>query len=75
MDHTLLKPEAGEQDIRVITTDALEYRFAAVCVNSCWISLVRKILDDASANPGGSVDAPVAAVRGGGFPVRGTSAV
>lgn len=34
MDHTVLKPEAGEREIRAVTAEALEYGFAGVCVNS-----------------------------------------
>jgi len=35
IDHTLLKPEATEEQIRTLCEEALEYQFGAVCVNSC----------------------------------------
>lgn len=38
-DHTLLKPEAGEADIRRLCTEAREHELYAVCVNSCYVSL------------------------------------
>lgn len=38
-DHTLLKPEAGENDIRRLCTEAKEHERYAVCVNSCYVSL------------------------------------
>lgn len=38
-DHTLLKPEAGENDIRRLCTEAKEHELYAVCVNSCYVSL------------------------------------
>ncbi|HXW55289.1 MAG TPA: deoxyribose-phosphate aldolase [Candidatus Cybelea sp.] len=33
IDHTLLKPEATRENIRKLCAEALEYGFAAVCVN------------------------------------------
>lgn len=50
IDHTVLKPEAGEREIRAVTAEALEYKFAGVCVNSGWIKLVRRLLDGAGKN-------------------------
>lgn len=41
IDHTLLKPEATEQDIRRICEEARQFGFASVCVNPCWTSVVR----------------------------------
>lgn len=37
IDHTLLKPEATEDDIRRLCTEAARYRFASVCVNPTWV--------------------------------------
>ena len=37
IDHTLLKPEATERDIEQLCAEALEHRFAAVCVNPAWV--------------------------------------
>ncbi len=45
IDHTLLKPEATEAQIRRLTVQAMEHHFAAVCVNPRWIGLVRTLLD------------------------------
>lgn len=39
IDHTLLKPEASETDVRRLCAEAREYGFASVCVNPTWISL------------------------------------
>jgi deoxyribose-phosphate aldolase len=33
IDHTLLKPEATQDDIRKLCEEALQYQFASVCVN------------------------------------------
>jgi deoxyribose-phosphate aldolase len=37
VDHTLLKPEASEADIRRLCEEAAQYRFASVCVNPTWV--------------------------------------
>lgn len=40
IDHTLLKPDATEEDIIKICKEAKEYNFASVCVNAYYASLV-----------------------------------
>ena len=37
VDHTLLKPEASETDIRRLCDEARQYGFASVCVNPAWV--------------------------------------
>jgi len=37
IDHTLLKPEAAEADIRRLCEEAAQYGFASVCVNPSWV--------------------------------------
>ena len=37
IDHTLLKPEATEDDIRKLCEEAARYHFASVCVNPTWV--------------------------------------
>jgi deoxyribose-phosphate aldolase len=37
IDHTLLKPEASESDIRQLCREAAEFGFASVCVNPGWV--------------------------------------
>ena len=37
IDHTLLKPEATDEDIRRLCREAAEHRFASVCVNPAWV--------------------------------------
>jgi deoxyribose-phosphate aldolase len=39
IDHTLLKPEASETDIRRLCAEARQYGFASVCVNPTWVPL------------------------------------
>lgn len=37
IDHTLLKPEATDDDIKKLCEEAARYRFASVCVNPAWV--------------------------------------
>lgn len=37
IDHTLLKPEANEADIRKLCDEAAQFGFASVCVNPTWV--------------------------------------
>src|SRR5215216_176319 len=37
IDHTLLKPEATEADIRKLCEEAVQFGFASVCVNPGWV--------------------------------------
>jgi deoxyribose-phosphate aldolase len=59
IDHTLLKPDATREDLVKICTEAKQYSFATVCVNSCNIPLVAKLLRGS----------PVKAIAVVGFPL------
>jgi deoxyribose-phosphate aldolase len=48
IDHTLLKPEATQNDIERICREALQYRFASVCVNSVFVKQVCEALRNSS---------------------------
>ncbi|GIV45712.1 MAG: deoxyribose-phosphate aldolase [Ignavibacterium sp.] len=37
IDHTLLKPDATEIEIKKLCDEAREFDFASVCVNPCWV--------------------------------------
>lgn len=37
IDHTLLKPQATAEQIDTLCDEAIEHRFAAVCVNPTWV--------------------------------------
>jgi deoxyribose-phosphate aldolase len=64
VDHTLLKPEASDADIRKLCEEAAQYRFASVCVNPTWVRA-------AACNLRGS-NVPVCTVVG--FPLGATLA-
>lgn len=44
IDHTLLKMDATETQIKQICQQAIENHFFSVCVNSCYVPLVAKLL-------------------------------
>ncbi len=49
IDHTLLKPDATEADIRKLCAEAREYGFASVCINPSWVPLAAKLLAGAKS--------------------------
>jgi deoxyribose-phosphate aldolase len=46
IDHTILKPNATEEQIRNLCAEALEFNFRSVCVNPTWVSLAASLLRD-----------------------------
>ncbi len=48
IDHTLLKPDATEADIRKLCEEARRYQFASVCVNPCHVQLCAQLLGGSS---------------------------
>jgi deoxyribose-phosphate aldolase len=44
IDHTLLKPEASQDQIEKLCREAREHGFATVCVNPCWVRLCANLL-------------------------------
>ena len=45
IDHTLLRQDATEEEIRALAEEAVRLGTASVCVNSCWTELVHGILE------------------------------
>ena len=46
IDHTALKPETTPADVEQLCKEALEYRFAAVCVNPVYVPLAARMLKE-----------------------------
>lgn len=44
IDHTLLKQNATKEQITQLCKEAMEYEFASVCVNSCWVKYCKNLL-------------------------------
>ena len=61
IDHTLLKPEATSDDIERLCGAAWEHRFAAVCVNGCWVEFCRARLEGSGVKIGTVVGFPLGA--------------
>lgn len=62
IDHTLLKPDASESDIRKLCDEAARFGFASVCVNPGWVKKASEFLRGTSV--------PVCTVIG--FPLGAT---
>jgi deoxyribose-phosphate aldolase len=45
-DHTLLKPEAKEEQVEKVCQEALKFNFASVCINPTHISLANRLLQN-----------------------------
>lgn len=63
IDHTLLKPEATQDQIKKLCQEAKQYDFASVCVNLYWVPFCKEELKDS--------DVKVCTVIG--FPLGATS--
>jgi deoxyribose-phosphate aldolase len=44
IDHTLLKPDATEEQVRKLCREARQYNFASVCVNPTHVALAARLL-------------------------------
>ena len=48
IDHTLLKPDATEEQIVKICHEAIKHNFCSVCINPYWVPLAAELLDGTS---------------------------
>src|SRR4029450_7529043 len=64
IDHPLLKPDAKRSDIEELCREAIQFKFATVCINPTWVSLASRLL----AGSGVGVCSVV------GFPLGATTA-
>lgn len=46
IDHTLLKAESTEEQIKKLCQEAIDYKFFSVCVQPSWIELCKDLLQD-----------------------------
>lgn len=46
IDHTILKPNATEEQVRKLCAEALEFNFRSVCINPTWVSLAASLLQN-----------------------------
>ncbi len=69
IDHTILKAEATEADVRQVVAEAITYKFASVCVNPCWVNLVSDLLHEAGLDDPEKTATPVFTCGCVGFPL------
>jgi deoxyribose-phosphate aldolase len=61
MDHTVLKPETVRETVARFCDEARRYRFAAVCVNPCWIAFARERLQGSGVKVAAVIGFPLGA--------------
>jgi deoxyribose-phosphate aldolase len=63
IDHTLLKPEATEADIKRLCGEAREYHFYSVCINSSYVELAAMELSGSQTKVCAVVGFPLGAME------------
>ncbi|WMM23369.1 deoxyribose-phosphate aldolase [Tissierella sp. MB52-C2] len=61
IDHTILKPEATIDMITTLCEEAMEYNFAAVCVNPYYVKVCKEILKDSKVKVATVIGFPLGA--------------
>ena len=61
IDHTILKPEATQDDVKKVCEEALKHNFFSCCVNSSWVRYVAQILRGSSVKVCAVVGFPLGA--------------
>lgn len=61
IDHTILKPEATKDMVEILCKEAIEHKFAAVCVNPYYVKLCKEILKDSNVKVATVVGFPLGA--------------
>lgn len=62
IDHTILKPDTTEDQVRKICAEAIENKFFSVCVNSSFVPLCRELLKDSQVKVCAVVGFPLGAM-------------
>ncbi len=62
IDHTLLKATATEAEIKELCAEAKQYDFYAVCVNSCYVALAKKELQNTQVKVAAVIGFPLGAM-------------
>lgn len=61
IDHTILKPEATKDMVEKLCKEAMEYKFAAVCVNPYYVRFCKDILKGSSVKVATVIGFPLGA--------------
>ncbi|MBN8535578.1 MAG: deoxyribose-phosphate aldolase [Deltaproteobacteria bacterium] len=62
IDHTMLKPEATESQIKNLCMEAVDNRFYSVCVNSVWVPLCSSLLKNSEVKVCSVIGFPLGAM-------------
>jgi len=63
IDHTLLKPEATEEQIEILCAEAAEHKFSTVCVNGSRVELAYSLLEESDVQVAAVVGFPLGAAE------------
>lgn len=61
IDHTILKAEATEEMVKVLCEEAMEFKFAAVCVNPCFVGFSKELLKNSNVKVATVIGFPLGA--------------
>ncbi|HHV17322.1 MAG TPA: deoxyribose-phosphate aldolase [Thermoanaerobacterales bacterium] len=75
IDHTLLKPTATFEEIKILCLEAKEYGFYSVCVNSCYVKHAVNILEGTDVQVAVTVGFPLGAMSTAAKVFEATEAV
>ena len=75
IDHTLLRANATEAQIRRLCEEAMEYHFASVCVNTCYVPLAAELLKGSGVKTCCVVGVPLGAMSTEGKAFEAADAV
>lgn len=75
IDHTLLKPEASQEQVKKLCQEAAEYGFHSVCVNSCYVSFCADLLKDSDVKVCTVIGFPLGAMSPAGKAAEAAAAV
>jgi deoxyribose-phosphate aldolase len=59
IDHTNLRPDATSSEIRTLCEEALQYQFAAVCVNPHFVGLCAELVGASNVHVATIIDFPL----------------
>lgn len=62
IDHTNLKATATPSDIKKLCQEALTYQFYAVCLNGCYVSLAKEVLQNSNVKVAAVIGFPLGAM-------------
>lgn len=62
IDHTLLKPEATEEQIKQLCQEAKDHHFYAVCINGSYVPLAHRLLKDSNVKIATVIGFPLGAM-------------